>query len=502
MSDPTGVDMMFALVLEDGKRWGDIAADFQVEDAEAIFAKHGPRLHFLTRGRGGSKTTDVAGIALSWLAMEAPPRARGYIVAATADQAAEVIDAAASLIWRTPELEGVIVAEAERLVGPEEAWVRVLSSSDAGAWGKRDTHFFICDEFAQWPETRGAKRVYEAVRSSIQKTPGCRLIILTSAGEPSHWSYDMLQRAQRDPEGWRVHEVPGPVPWQDPKEIKRLERELSPSSFSRLVLNRWTQSEDRLVSIDDLEAATVLSGQLPPQPDRSYVIGLDLGLKIDPTVLAVCHGEPVNAEDGSLIAMRVVLDKMVVWQGSAKRPVDTTEVERAVLHESRVYNGAHVVADPWNTAEMGDRLRIKGVMFTQYKFSTESVARLAFVLHNQFRNRLIHLPDDPDLCEELANVELKGTNIPGHWRMDHKAGQHDDRAVALALATEAIVARPEWNLEDIYAPASETEADLADPWAGIYGPPKEAEDPFAVLHVHSEPSNRSWRIAGKLEEVA
>lgn len=466
--------------------------------------------HLYVAGRGAvptHNTTDVAGLAISWLAMEAPARARGYVVASNGSQAAEVIDAAASLIYRTPGLEGVITPESERLVGPEEAWVQVLNASESGAWGKRDAHLLVCDEFAQWPPTRGAQRVYTAVRTTVQKTPGCRLIILTSAGEPAHWSYRVLQQAYRDTDGWRVHEVPGPVPWQDPAELAALRRELTPSDYSRLVLNQWTQSEDRLVSPEDLSEAMRLHGPVPPQSGRSYVIGLDLGLKTDPTVMAVCHGEPVTDDDtGSLIGTRVVLDKMLVWEGTRKRPVDTMEVERAVLREARAYNGAHVVADPWNTAEMGDRLRSQGVMFSQYVFSGASVAKLAFALYNQLRNRLILLPADDALAEELANVRLRETSVPGQRRMDHEAGGHDDRAVALALAVEMIVARPEWNLEGMYEPVADLPDDGSDPWKGCYAPKEEKPDadPFAVLHATSpqtrtEPSSRVWHVRdGKL----
>ena len=482
-----GLDMMFALVLEDGRRWGEVAADFQVEDAEAIFSNDGPRLHYLTRGRGGSKTTDVAGIALSWLAMEAPPRSRGYVVAANADQAAEVIDAAASLIYRTPELDGIVTAEAERLVGPEEAWVRVMPASESGAWGKRDAHLLVCDEFAQWPQTRGAKRVYTAVRTTVQKTPGCRLVNLTSAGEPSHWSYDVLQQAYKDPASWHVHEVPGPVPWQSPEALASLRRDLlastGPSAYTRLILNKWTAAEDRLVTPEDLEAAMVLKGTVPPQPGRSYVIGLDLGLKDDPTVLAICHGEPIYDEDQtSLVGTRVVLDKMRVWKGSRKRPVSMQAVERAVFDEVHTYNGARVVADPWNTEEMSQRLRGRGVMWDQYPFGPGSIARLAYALYNQLRNRMMLLPKDEELASELLNVRMKETAVPGQRRLDHEPGQHDDRAIALALATEAIIGRPEWDFDGVYTPidAQAAHPDPLDPWAATYAPP-DASNPFSFV---------------------
>jgi hypothetical protein len=54
----------------------------------------------------------------------------------------------------------------------------------------------------------------------------------------------------------------------------------------------------------------------------------------------------------------------------------------------------------------------------------------------------LRLPDDEALLDELANVRLRETS-PGVMRMDHDAGRHDDRAIALALAAHRLVERGE-----------------------------------------------------------
>ena len=58
---------MAGLVLEDGRRWGEAAARFQWVDAQAVLNLHAVPYHFLTRARGGSKTTDLAGVAIAVL---------------------------------------------------------------------------------------------------------------------------------------------------------------------------------------------------------------------------------------------------------------------------------------------------------------------------------------------------------------------------------------------------------------------------------------------------
>ena len=112
---------------------------------------------------------------------------------------------------------------------------------------------------------------------------------LTSAGDPAHWSRSILEHAEGDPL-WRVHEVPGPVPWLDPARVEEQRRRLPESSFERLFLNRWCAGEDRVASLDDLRSCVVLDGPQEPRDGVDYVVGVDLGLKRDRTAIAICHG--------------------------------------------------------------------------------------------------------------------------------------------------------------------------------------------------------------------
>jgi len=73
---------------------------------------------------------------------------------------------------------------------------------------------------------------------------------------------------------------------------------LRDSEYSRLHLNIWTQSEDRLVSAADLLAAAVLDGEQEPRAGVQYLISVDLGLVNDKTVVAVGHSGEISPEPG------------------------------------------------------------------------------------------------------------------------------------------------------------------------------------------------------------
>jgi len=425
------LDLLAALVLENGARWGDVAAPWQWTDAEAILDEHsGTPYSFLTRSRGGSKTDDLAGMSLAVMLAQLAPGSRLYGVAADLDQGRLLVQSIEGFARRTPELAGALDLGAYRVAASRAGTtLEVLPADGPGAWGLRPS-FLVVDELAAWPATAGAANLWSAVTSSAAKVPGCRMAVLTTAGDPAHWSRKVLTHALADPL-WRVNEVLGPAPWLDSAKVAEQRRRLPESIFRRLFENEWTSGEDRLVAAEDLAACVTLDGPLDPRPGTRYVIGLDIGLKRDSTVAAVCH------LDGAV----VTLDRLAVWSGSRLRPVQLGEVEEWLAKAARDYR-ASVVVDPWQAAQLTERLRRRGVKMSEYAFSAQSVGRLASTLYQLLRERALRLPDDPALLDELANVRLRETS-PGVLRMDHDSGRHDDRAIALALAAHRLVERGE-----------------------------------------------------------
>lgn len=429
MSGVDPLDLLAALRLEDGRAWGSVAAAWQVADAEAFFDRSGPRWHWWGRPRGGSKSSDAAGVALAWLATEAPAGARGYVAAVDQDQAALVADAAAGLVGRSPALASAVDVRSLKILAGSGASVEILSADGASAFGLRP-HLLVVDEMAQQPSTRGARRLWTALLSAMAKVPGSRMIVASSAGEPGHWSYRILEEARRS-ERWRVSEVPGPLPWVPAEELEAQRPLLRDSEFQRLHLNNWVQSEDRLVSQDDLAAACVLDGPQAPQVGVRYVVTLDVGLTNDACVAVVAHAERVSEDPGA--PSRVVVDRIGRWRGTRRAPVSLEEVEGWVEAASREYHRAPVHADPYQAVGLLQRLKARGVRAEQFTFSAQSVGRVANALHLALRNRLLLLPKDEELIGELGRVRLRETS-PGAVRLEHDSGEHDDQAVAIAIA--------------------------------------------------------------------
>jgi hypothetical protein len=102
--------LLSGLVLEDGRRWGAVATDWQWADARAVLDLDPatPDLHFLTRPRGASKTCDLAGMLLAAMVEQLPAAAQALSVAADRDQSGLLLREVGGFVQRTPGLAGAV----------------------------------------------------------------------------------------------------------------------------------------------------------------------------------------------------------------------------------------------------------------------------------------------------------------------------------------------------------------------------------------------------------
>jgi phage terminase large subunit-like protein len=440
MTMDAALDLLAAMVLEDGSLWGERAAPFQWDAARLVLDLTGaPPYVWDSRPRGGSKTTDAAGWSIAAMLTLLPPASRLYVFASDRDQARLVVEAAAGLVARTPILRSAIEVGSHKVTATRSgSTLDVLAADAASAYGLKP-HLVIADEVCQWPSTANAKALWEAATTAMPKVAGSKLVCITTSGDPTHWTREIYNHALSSPL-WAVRETPGPLPWIDPERLADERDRLPESSFRRLHLNEWAAAEDRLVAPEDLEACVVLDGPLAPESGRTYALGLDVGLVNDRTVAAVVHSEPV-ARDGTTVGTRLVLDRLQVWQGSRAAPVPLAEVEEWVSLAASSYRPCTVVFDPFQAVQLAQGLQRRRIRIEQFTFTQASVAKLALTMHDLLRHRSLALPNDPELVAELSRVSLRETR-PGVFRIDHDAAEHDDRVIALAMAAYHLFNQP------------------------------------------------------------
>jgi hypothetical protein len=426
------LDLLNLLVIEDGRRFGDAATEVQRADAAAVLdVGEATRYHWLGRSRGYSKTSDVGAMSLAAMLTQLPPGAAMYAAAADRDQGRLLADSIRGFVQRTPELEGAVDVQTTRVTALRTGVsLEILAADAASAWGLRP-HFLVCDELCNWADVPNARNFYLALSTALPKVPAARMVVMTSAGDPAHFSRKVYETALAEPDLWRVSDITGPAPWIPVMRIEAERRRLLPSQFARLFENVWTAPEDALVHPDDLAACVTLDGDQEHQAGFGYVAALDVGVTNDRTALVVCHAEPVGG-DMSPENVRVVLDRIRVWAGSRADPVDLDSVATTALDLCREFR-CSLVYDPSQAVYLAQRLRARGVPAEQFVFSAASVGTIASALFVLLRSHNLALPDDPELLDELAHTRLR-TNSAGGVRVDHASGRHDDRSVALGMA--------------------------------------------------------------------
>lgn len=450
--------LLGTLLLEDGRLWWNAAEPWQLADAQA-FIEGAVRRHWWLRARGMSKTTDAAVVILAMLLTLAPARSRSYCYGADADQAAVLFDALVGLIQRSRLTALVDVGASTITVRSTGATLTVESSDGASAFGRRPW-LTVLDEATAWPDTPNHARLWSAAVSAVGKVPASRLLVLGTAATPASAGHKRFLTAERS-RHWRASVVAGPSPWWAPEDVEAAAESLTASEYRRLILNQWCAGEDALTSEADVAACTGSHRVLEPLRGRRYVMGLDVGLKRDRTVLTVGHLEPSPA------GRKVVIDRVLRWTGTRTSPVSLTDVERSIVATWKQYGSPRLVFDPYQAAQLSERLRVAGVRADEYLFNTGSINRLARTLYGALRDRAIVLPDDPELAAELVTVRLVETG-PGLVRLDHHAGQNDDQAIAVALVATALLDRPT-AIGSLHVPYGRTPPTLPKPAPN--GPP-------------------------------
>lgn len=437
MTTLTALDLLGGLQLDTGHPWGAAAQTWQRHDALAVLAPDGPRRHYLLRGRGMSKTTDIAAIALALLLTEAPPRSRSYVYAVDADQAALFTDAIAGFVARTPGLAGAVEVGARSVaVRSTGASLTVETSDGASAYGTRPW-LSIVDELGVWPTTTNHRRLWSAIVSAVPKVPGSRLLVIGTAGSPNGLGAEVWSEATTS-DHWHTSRTPGPSPWWSTSDVEALRADLTASEWRRLILCEWAESDDALTSPEDVEAVIRAGSPFnPPSSAHTYVAALDVGTRRDLTALVVGHEETRDA------GRVVVIDRVLTWRPSTATGgrVDLQEVEAATLRLCKEYRVARLLFDRMQAEQLTANLSRAGVRTTEFVFSQSGANRLARSLFNALRDRALSLPDDEETRAEFVATRLVETG-PGTVKLANPPGQHDDVVTAVGMIVADLTSRP------------------------------------------------------------
>jgi Terminase large subunit, ATPase domain len=434
---PEPLEVLSALRLEDESTWGEKATALQWRDAEQVLARDPQvRRFWLGRPRGWSKTTDVGAFTIAAaLSGLIPPGERGLCAAGDKDQAGLLAQAVGGFVRRTDELHGVVEVQRNTIEFPTVGvTVEIMSSDASTAWGRK-VSWAVLDELPNWGDTPSNHEFWDALSSTWPKVPGCRAVIIGSAGSPSHFSkkhHDTAAASGR----WYLSEAHEPPPWMDPGDVADAQQSLSEASYDRLFRNLWVAAEDHLTTEERLRRCVTLTDwPAKPRPGVRYVIGVDLATRYDSTAICVAHTERRDRE------RVVVVDDMEVHSPRGGTDVSLQHVERRVEQLAKRYRPAEVHFDPSNASLMMENLRGRGLRVEEFRFSAPVNDKATNTLHLLFRDGNVALPDHPPLLDEILSVRVVETRLGGLKIDTVGAGRHDDQVDALSVCAVVLMDR-------------------------------------------------------------
>lgn len=408
----------------------------------------GPRSFAESYPRGHDKTSFLARLCNHVLAFG---RKRVQIIAGAGDeeQAALITSAMRIEASLNPWLNQRLKFFKTIVKGTETGSELKIQAADAkSAFGLRGD-IYVLDEITHWKKSD----FWEALLSGRAKMPGALFFIITNAGLLSTWQWEMWCKLKADPT-WAVYEAPGQMQsWMSQEQIAN-DRKLLPSGQAkRLYDNQWIDpaEESGYLTRPEAEACEQLGVDLgltqqeKGKPNREYWISVDYGPKRDRTVMCVGHQEPDGAAKGI-----IVVDQMVVWQGSPSAPIQLSAV-RAWIEDMRTrFYPCNLVLDPYQMEDIAQyyeqRMRVVRFEARGGKSNYEMAACLRSLICNRriawykTCGSLIVNGLTESLIDELCSLVVK--QMTYGYRIDHELTAHDDRAVSLGMMCVEILKSP------------------------------------------------------------
>ena len=449
----------------------------------------------VTCGRGNGKSAFVAGIAAAVVDPAGPltgRRAEVVCVASSFTQGKIIFEDVLAFLgdrydvgdrvdWRRQDSVNNALLEC-RATG---ARIRCLGSDPGRAHGIRPS-LILCDEPAQWPPAT-AERMLAALRTSLGKTPGARLIALgTRPADSGHWFARMLRAADYaqihaarpdDPPFWaRTIRRANPSLAHLPSLQRQLATEAETArrdpdalaSWRALRLNGGASDTAESVLIEADTWASLTDGA---EPVGRYVLALDLGQNAAmsaaaaywPTgrleCLAVFPELPALGERGLSDGVGDLYRRMAE-RGELLQAGRRVSDVRALLGEvlSRWGRPAVIVADRWREAELRQALEavrfpladlaVRGQGFYHGGEDVRRFRRACLGGHVRPERSLL-------LTSALAEARVVG-DAAGNWKLSKSAQggrrqkARDDAAAAAILAVAEGARR--WHTEPVVAP--------------------------------------------------
>lgn len=393
------------------------------------------RRAYLERGRGHSKTSDIA-LMVTYALYTSDKMIQGYTAAGDLEQARLIRTAIQKLVKLNPWLGDISIQDYKVVNRRTGSTLEIISSDAATSYGFLPD-FIVIDELTHWKKPD----LWDSLISSAAKRGTCMVVVIANAGfgMGTSWQWQVRENAREDPR-WYFSRLDGPVAsWIKPEDLEEQRRQLQVGNqFRRLWLNEWVRESGVGIEWVDVEAALIRKG--PAQYDDRYIYlaGLDLGLTNDHAALVVL-GIDVAAQRFHVAAVR--------WWAPQDHngQVPLSEVRQALLDAFEHYKFWALIYDAHQAELMKedferDAAKIAATragyiqpQIMRASFAAKNASLMASHLVSVFRNRQIEIYPEKMLLDDLMRVTIE--EKMGCFRITSRRDDrgHADRAIALAM---------------------------------------------------------------------
>lgn len=461
-----------------------ILSDWQAEIVRSIFGwkrKDGTRRYrtvFIAVPRKAGKTTLAAGLALYMLYCDGEPGAQVINAAADREQAALCFEAAKGMVQNEPMLDGRSEVFKRAITVPTTGSAYKVISSEAYSKHGLSCSYIGADELHAWPD----RELWDVLNTSTGARRQPLSVVTTTAGFDRHsicyelWDYAIKVRDGiiEDPAFLPVIYAADPDDdWKQPATWRKAHPGLGVSvkeeyfaaecakaqampayenTFRRLLLNQWTESDVRWLSMDAWDAC----GQdLPDLEGRTCYAGLDLSTTTDITALVLAfpvggtvHLMPFFWVPGESILKRSKRDRVPydVWQKQGHIEATTGnvldyEVIRARINElSERFHIKEIAVDRWNATQLATQLTGDGFEIVGFGQGFASMSAPCKELEKRVLGRQINHGRNPVLRWMASNVTVT-MDAAGNMKADKaKSTERIDGIVASLMGLGRVIA--------------------------------------------------------------
>jgi hypothetical protein len=356
-------------------------------------------------------------------------------------------------LYGTPGVDEIkLLTEADR--GRRDALpsITIASLPCTTRASRGPSSIFLCfDEFAFFRNALGSRsdEVYDSAKPATMQFVGpegqrdAKVLTITSPWTRVGMVWDMKQLAMKEGKDSSVFMMQLATAEMNPRadarylrdEFKRKEA-VWPAEYG----GEFIDSSGSLVSPAKIDLCVDMSrgNDLTFNPRRAgitYFWGIDLGLKIDATGLAVCHWEMGNL--GPTLVYDYI-DRMIVGDELHQNVDQLSITEILVWFElvNQMYPGAFGCCDQYQGAAFITLCQLRGINFIELVHLTGGInSQMYFALQGYLNQGICRFPNVPLFLHEIKNVEAFYVGKTAlKVEAPNEKGAHDDMCDAVALA--------------------------------------------------------------------